>query len=248
MANYIGDGRFVSLLSGVETRVTVRKKTVDATYYGTSVPSTHTPGYKVGSGVNLVSPNALPHMALSKAPPPARFVIVGAGKTAMDVGVWLLQSGALAENIIWVMPRDSWLINRRHTQPGLEFFAESIGGQAMQMEALAKATSIDDLFLRLEAGGIMLRIDPDVRPGMMHYATISIGEVALLRQIRNVIRKGHVSSIERDGLYFSTGHVPVDPGAVHRLHGVSDKKATARAYLSGRQDRSATRPRTGNNL
>jgi hypothetical protein len=130
----------------------------------------------------------------------------------------------------------------------LEFFAESIGGQAMQMEALAKATSIDDLFLRLEAGGIMLRIDPDVRPGMMHYATISIGEVALLRQIRNVIRKGHVSSIERDGLYFSTGHVPVDPGAVHRLHGVSDKKATARAYLSGRQDRSATRPRTGNNL
>ena len=95
MANYIGDGRFVSLLSGVETRVTVRKKTVDATYYGTSVPSTHTPGYKVGSGVNLVSPNALPHMALSKAPPPACFVIVGAGKTAMDVGVWLLQSGAL---------------------------------------------------------------------------------------------------------------------------------------------------------
>jgi hypothetical protein len=215
MANYIGNGRFVSLLSGVETRVTVRKKIVDATYYGTTVPSTHTPRYTVGSGVNLVPPNALTHMALSKTPPPTRFVIVGAGKTAMDVGVWLLHSGASAENIIWVIPRDSWLMNRRHTQPGLEFFAESIGGQAMQMEAFAKATSIDDLFLRLEASGIMLRIDPDVRPGMMHYATISIGEVALLRQIRNVIRKGHVISIERDGLYFSAGHVPVDPGALY---------------------------------
>jgi len=215
MTNYIGDGRFVSLLSGVETRVTVRKKTVDATHYGTSVPSTHTPRYKVGSGVNFVTPNALPHMALLKAAPPNRYVIVGAGKTAMDVGVWLLHSGALAENIIWVMPRDSWLLNRRHTQPGLEFFTESIGGQAMQMEAFAKATSIDDLFLQLEAGGIMLRIDPDVRPGMMHYATISIGEVALLRQIRSIIRKGHVRSIECDGLYFDTGHVPVDAGALY---------------------------------
>jgi hypothetical protein len=97
----------------------------------------------------------------------------------------------------------------------LEFFTESVGGQAMQMEAFAKATSIDDLFWRLEASGIVLRIDPDVRPGMMHYATLSTGELALLRQIRNVIRKGHVRSIEGDGLYFDTGRVPVEPGALY---------------------------------
>jgi hypothetical protein len=215
MANYLGGGRFVSLLSGIETRVTVRRKTVDATYYGTAVPSTHAPRYKVGGEVNLITPNALPHLALSKAPPPARYVILGAGKTAMDAGVWLLQSGAPPETIIWVMPRASWLLNRLRTQPALEFFTESIGGQAMQMEAFARATSIDDLFWRLEASGIVLRIDPGVRPGMMHYATISTSELALLRQIRTVIRKGHVKSIEADGLYFDTGRVPVGPRALY---------------------------------
>jgi hypothetical protein len=214
MSDYIGNGRFVSLLSGAEKRVKVRKKTVDATYYGTSVPSTHAPKYVVGSGVLLVPPNALPDMAFAKATPTS-YVIVGAGKTAMDVGVWLLQSGVSADRIIWVMPRDSWLMNRRHTQPGLEFFSESIGGRAAQMEAFAEATSIDDLFLRLEAGGTMFRIDPQVRPGMMHYATISIGEVVLLRQIQNVIRKGHVRSIERDGLHFDMDHVALDPGALY---------------------------------
>jgi hypothetical protein len=113
------------------------------------------------------------------------------------------------------MPRASWLLNRLRTQPALEFFTESIGGQAMQMEAFARATSIDDLFWRLEASGIVLRIDPGVRPGMMHYATISTSELALLRQIRTVIRKGHVKSIEADGLYFDTGRVPVGPRALY---------------------------------
>ena len=43
MCDYLGDGRFVSILSGEETTVTVRKKTVDATWYNTRVPSTQTP-------------------------------------------------------------------------------------------------------------------------------------------------------------------------------------------------------------
>ena len=92
-------------------------------------------------GVRLVPPNALVQLWHSPAPRPTQFVIVGAGKTAMDVGVWLLNSGAPAEAIQWVMPRDSWLINRATTQPGMEFFHQSIGGQAAQMEALAFATS-----------------------------------------------------------------------------------------------------------
>ena len=45
MTDYRGEGRLVSLLSGEETRVEVRRKTVDATWFGTSVPSTHTPAF-----------------------------------------------------------------------------------------------------------------------------------------------------------------------------------------------------------
>jgi NADPH-dependent glutamate synthase beta subunit-like oxidoreductase len=35
-----------------------------------------------------------------------RFVLLGAGKTAMDAAIWLLSSGAPPDAIQWVMPRD----------------------------------------------------------------------------------------------------------------------------------------------
>jgi NAD(P)-binding Rossmann-like domain len=214
MADYKGDGRFTSLLSGKETQVSVSRKTVDATYYGTTVPSTHTPKFSVGEGVHVIPPNALPNLWMAKGTPPTKFVIVGAGKTAMDVGVWLLGSGADPASIGWIMPRDSWLLNRLRTQPGIEFFNETIGGQAAMMAAFAQAGDVDDLFLKLEVADVMLRIDPDVTPTMFHYATISTGEVAELQKIKNVIRKGRVQSITTDRITLDGGTEPVEPGTV----------------------------------
>ncbi|HEY7775394.1 MAG TPA: NAD(P)/FAD-dependent oxidoreductase, partial [Kineobactrum sp.] len=111
MSEYQGNGKFTSLLSGKQTDLQIRKKTVDATYYGTTVPFTHTPKFEVGQGVRVIPPNELPHLWMKPDKIPRNFVIVGAGKTAMDVGVWLQQSGADASSIHWVMPRDSWLLN-----------------------------------------------------------------------------------------------------------------------------------------
>jgi choline dehydrogenase-like flavoprotein len=53
LCNYLGDDRFESLLSGADTRVTVRKKLVDATYYSPSVPSTHQPRFERAPGVRM---------------------------------------------------------------------------------------------------------------------------------------------------------------------------------------------------
>ena len=206
LCDYLGDGRFVSMLSGEETRVCVARKTVDATFFGTSVPATHTPRFDVANDVNLVPPNALAQLWMKPAAKrPQRFVIVGAGKTAMDACVWLLGSGARPESIHWVVPRDSWLLNRRYTQPGLEFFQETLGGQAAQMEAFATASSLDDLFERLEAADIMLRIDRAVRPSMFHFATMSTGEIESLRRITQVIRQGRVQTIDAQGLTLAQG-------------------------------------------
>lgn len=215
MTDHLGDGRLRSLLTGDESRVEVTGKIVDATWYGTSVPSTHRPKFAVEPGVRLATPNALPHLARASEGPPSRFVVIGAGKTAMDVGVWLLGAGVPADRIAWVVPRDSWLLNRRNTQPGPEFFHDAIGGQAAQMEAFAAAGSADDLFDRLETAGVMLRIHRDVRPTMFHYATISVGEVEALRDITDVVRMGHVRSIRRTGLELDGGEVGFPEGTLY---------------------------------
>lgn len=221
MSNYLshdgGGGQIVSLLSGAQTSAVVRKKTVDATLFSPSVPATHTPKFTATDGVRLVTPNALPQLWLQRdgQAVPQKFCVVGAGKTAMDAIVWLLRNGAAPDAISWVVPRDSWLLNRLQTQPGIEFFNHSMGGEADKLAAFANATSIEDAFLRMEATGQMLRIDPSRMPTMFHYATVSMGEVELLRSITNVIRKGHVQSIEPDALVMAEGRVAMTPGTLY---------------------------------
>ena len=220
MCNYLGEQlgehQFESILSGARSQVRLRKKLVDATYCSPAVPSTHTPRFRVAAGVRLVPPNALPRLGLTPdAPPARRFVILGAGKTAMDAGVWLLNSGVDPDAISWVMPRDSWLVNRVTMQPAPEFFAQSIGGQADQLGTFANATSTADLFARLEACGTVLRIHADQTPSMFHLATMTPGEVALLRSIEHVIRKGRVLAIEADHLLLDHGREPMPVDALY---------------------------------
>lgn len=214
MSNYLGDGRVMSLLSGKESQFQIRKKTVDATYFGTTVPSTHKPQFAVAEGVDFVPLNELPHLWKRSQGMPKHYVIIGAGKTGMDAACWLLASGAEPDSISWIMPRDSWLLNRSKTQPGLDFFDETIAGQADVMEACALATDVDDLFDRLEACGVMIRIDPNVRPTIHRYATVSTGEVAQLARIKQVIRKGRVTSISPTTMVLEGGEERFGEGSL----------------------------------
>ncbi len=204
--------RFTHILSGEEHSVTVRKRLVDATYFATSVPSTHTPKFAIGDDVRLVTPNDLPHLWKDPSNIPQKFCILGAGKTAMDVGVWLRNSGASADAISWVCPRASWLLNRACTQPGIEYFNQAMGGQVALAKGLAEAEDVTDLFHRLEADGFMLRIDKELEPQMFHYATISQGEVEILAGIDDVIRMGRVESIDAGGMILAEGRrdMPAD--------------------------------------
>ncbi len=208
----------VSLLTGAQTQITVRKKQVDARHFSPNVPATHAPTFPVAEGVRLVTPTQLVQLGQNDKPPPKRFCILGAGKTAMDVGVWLLNAGVAPEAIHWVVPRDSWVINRITTQPGMEFFNHSIGGQVKALRALAQASSVDDLFARLEAEGQMLRIDRSVQPRMFHYATMSEGEVQCLRQITQVIRKGRVTALTPEALLLEQGRVDMDAASTLYIH------------------------------
>jgi hypothetical protein len=145
---------------------------------------------------------------------PSRYVIVGGGKTGIDAVVWLLENHVDPDQIHWVRPRDAWLMRRETTQPDPRFFEATMGAQAAQMEAIASSTSIDDMFDRIEKAGIFVRIDESVRPTMFHGATISDPELAELRKIKNVIRKGRIQRIEPDQIIMDEGTLPSDPNTL----------------------------------
>jgi hypothetical protein len=243
-----GTARVVSrLLGGAGCRVRVRRKLVDASHFMPDVPATTPPAFAVAGGVRLLTPTGLARLGQQgdgagggagdgETPAPTGYCIVGAGKTAMDVAVWLLGQGVPAGMIHWVMPRDSWVVNRLTTQPGEEFFMHSIGGMARQMRALAEAADVQDLFLRLEAAGQMLRIDPVHTPSMFHYATLSEGEVALLRRITQVIRRGRVLAIEPEALVLEQGRVAMPAGLayIHCSSSAVRRRAVQPIFQPGR--------------
>ncbi|MBL8324302.1 MAG: hypothetical protein JNJ89_05015 [Rubrivivax sp.] len=206
------EGVVENTLSGDRCRVAVRRKVVDAAYMSPSVPATHRRRFAVAKGAQVVAPNELPQPGGSHAPPAC--CVIGAGKTAMDALTWLLQVGVPPAALHWVVPRDSWLVNRITTQTGEEFFRDSIGGQARQMQAAAEAISVDDLFLRLEACGQLLRIHGDRLPTMFHLATLTPPEARWLAQVEQVIRLGHVRAVEPDGLVLEQGRVALPAGTL----------------------------------
>ncbi|SHN61364.1 NAD(P)-binding protein [Erythrobacter sanguineus] len=207
-----GTARIIGVLSGAEHSIAVRRKLVDATFYQTSVPATHTRAFAVAGGVRVTAPGALPDLWKDPSRIPSNFVILGGGKTAMDTGVWLIEAGVDPARIHWVRPRDSWLNNRKYVQPGEDFLGATVESQIAHLNAFAQASDGHDVFEALERGGYMLRLDPDVRPDMYHYAVISEGEIALLRRITQVIRTGRVTAIEPGKLLFGdVAHaVPTD--------------------------------------
>ena len=212
MCEVTGDGEFRSLVSDTAYRVSVARKTVDGTFFNTTVPSTHTRKYDVDEGVECITPNELPRRAGQYR----RFTVVGGGKTGMDTLVWLLESGVNPDAVTWICPRDSWLINRDTTQPGRRFAKQGASRFIAQLESIPGAESIDEVFERFEAAGVMLRIDTSVRPSMFHYATISIGEVEQLRRLKHVIRGSHVARIGDDGLEMSSGeHLAAEPDTLY---------------------------------
>src|SRR5262245_1595252 len=209
-SSYVGEHRFVSQLSQKSFKARVRRKVVDTTYLEGAIPATSAPPFAVADGVRCVPAGEIARLRER----PERFVIIGAGKTALDACVWLLEQGVPASAIRWVKPREAWWVNRRFFQPHA-LLPDFYRGMAIQLEAMALATSVPDLFARLETEGMFLRIDPAVAPTMFRGAVVSEAELALLRRIQDVVRLGHVRRIERDAIVLEEGSVPTSEATVH---------------------------------
>ena len=209
-SDYVGDGRFISRLANRSYTARVRRKVVDTSYLEGAIPATSAPPFEIADGVRCVAAGAIARLKER----PERFVIIGAGKTAADACVWLLEQGVPAEAIRWIRPREAWWLNRRFHQAH-ELLPNFYRGMAIQLEAMAQAASIEDLFSRLEEEEFLLRIDPGGTPAMFHGAVVSEAELGLLRMVKDVVRLGRVRRIERGEIVLDGGRVPTTERTLH---------------------------------
>jgi hypothetical protein len=196
-----------SLATGETFRITPRRPVVDATFIAPRIPATSPPPFAVGDDAWVVPVNEVPLVAGDAS----EFVIVGSGKTATDAIVWLVGSGIDASRIAWVRPREPWMLNRAAIQPnpisGLTFAANL-------MESAAAAATLDDMFLRLEDAGVVLRLDRSLTPTMARTPTLATWELELLRTVERVVRMGHIVGVTGSELTLNDGSLPLAPGTV----------------------------------
>jgi hypothetical protein len=206
-SEYVGDRQVVSRVSGRRLEVPEHCRIVDARYLAPEIPASTPPPFEVADGAHVIPVNDVPRLDAS----PSEFVIVGSGKTATDAIVWLLARGVDPDRICWVRPRDPWMLDRAVIQPDPAIYT---GMVADLMRAAAAGTSLEDVFLRLEEAGIMIRIDRSVTPTMARAPTLGTWELDLLRSIERVVRLGHVRRADPGRLSLDDGTVDIAADAV----------------------------------
>ena len=190
--------------------VTVRGKVVDARYLESSIPATHALPFEVAPNVRFVPVNDLPAAAGSST----SYSVLGSGKTAADACTWLLDNDVQPDRIRWIRPRDAWFYDRRHFQP-LDQVGTLMEGIALDAEAAAEASDVDDMVERLEASGRLQRIDQEWPASMFRGTMLSAQELAGLRQIEDVVRLGRVRRIEANRIVLERGEVETDTDTLH---------------------------------
>ena len=199
---YLGDRRFRSNVSGALFDVPEACRVVDAHYVSPTIPANTPPPFAVREGAKVIAVNDVVRIE----EPPSQYVIVGAGKTATDAIVWLVGQGVDPNAIAWVRSRDPWMLNRAVVQPDPAVFLRMA---ADTMEAAAASTSLDELFLRHEDAGIMLRVDRAYTPTMARAPTLAAWELDLLRTIENVVRQGRLRSVRPGTMRLDDGEVAI---------------------------------------
>jgi len=203
----VSDREIVSRISGQRYDVPSRTRVVDARYLAPDIPASTPPPFDVADGARVVPVGDLARLPEA----PSQYVVVGSGKTATDACIWLLSRGVDPDAICWVRPRDPWMLNRAVVQPNPAIF---LGMVADRLQAAVAASSLDDLFFRLEDAGVMLRIDRTVTPTMAKAPTLATWELEALRTIENVVRLGHIEQVEPGKIQLIDGPVGVAKDAL----------------------------------
>ena len=197
LCEYKGNDVFVSLMQiGLQYKVKVRKKTVDATYMAPSVPSVKEPEFKISNGVNLVPINGLSRNQSAWK----RYVIIGSGKTGIDAVLFLLEQNVDPDRITWIIPNDCWYTNRTFF-----YTAHFTDSNIKIMNCIMGCENYNELYKRWESVGFLFRLDNKRDPTVFRGASVTLEEIQNLRLISNVIRKGRIDYIKPGRIVFKNG-------------------------------------------
>ena len=212
----------------------VRRKVVDARYLEASIPATHTVPFRGGARRSARPINDLPAAAQSAY----SYAVLGSGKTAADACIWLLDNGVEPDRIRWVRPREAWFYDRSHFQP-LEQVGAIMEGIALDAEAGAEATDVDDLFERLEASGRLMRIDPSWPATMYRGTMLSAVELQPCGRLKTSSGSAERSGSRSTDRARARGDQDRPGGPACGLHGARPEQRPRHADLSARSDRAS---------
>lgn len=197
------------LATGRTHEIPVRHRVVDARFLEASIPATHTPSFAVADDASFVPVHRLPDAARSST----AFTVLGAGKTAVDACLWLLENDVDADRIRWVRPRDAWFHDRERFQPD-DLVVDALEGFATDARVGATASDLTQMVEGLDEAGRIVRIDPDAPASMYRGGMLSAYEIDRVRQVEDVVRLGRVRRIERERLVLEEGELPTG-GSLH---------------------------------
>lgn len=195
-SKYVGAGRMKAISSNTLTEITACRTIIDATRCGRWTRAPHIPCFTHGDTVSVIPPQDLLASVTGDARPFEQFCVIGAGLVAIDTALELLRLGIGADQIVWIKPREPWLLEQTLTTPlsSLEY-----------ANIVSEANDQDVLYRRLEENGNVFRLSPDITPSMHHGVIKSAADLTPLRSIERVVRKGHVHGISPIGIILDDG-------------------------------------------
>lgn len=183
---------FTSIDGQTKFSVQVNEKLINGVLGECKIPSQCPPQFPVADGINVLTPNRLyhEHKRGNATSAKKKYTVLGCGKTAMDAVVYMLREMKIpSDKISWVIPADVWMIAR-----------EGTGGPWTYARALLAANGDrEKACMNLEKEGTFVRLDRDIIPTRFRFPVIGKDELKLMKTIRNIVRKGRVTSIDMEG-------------------------------------------------
>lgn len=201
----------VSRVDGTCKRLEAKLGLVDTAYSEPNIPALQQASFIIEEGCPWTPVHRLP----DRLGETRRYCVVGGGKSGVDACLWLMENSVLPDDIRWVVPRQPWWIVRERLQFTSEFAEASLSLVADQLESLAAARSVDEVFWGFEKRGVAVRLDPQVIASAYRGASISLPELAALREITDVVRLGRLQSIGQNRLTCEMGQIPAAPDTLY---------------------------------